>query len=98
MTGLKFSDVIVPDTENQATGGMLASCAHSTGRQTKYRAVEAVARRRRNSGQCSEAYPARGFTLQKASYPRPPWNPVLSQNYRETVMDVEGRKAAPPPN
>ena len=45
MTGLKFSDVIVPDTDNQAAGGMLASCAHSTGRQTKYRAVEAVARR-----------------------------------------------------
>ena len=45
MTGPKFSDVIVPDTENQATGGMLASRAHSTGRQTKYRAVEAVARR-----------------------------------------------------
>ena len=43
MTGLKFSDVIVPDTENQATGGMLASRAHSTGRQTKYRAAMAVA-------------------------------------------------------
>ena len=43
MTGLKFSGVIVPDTDNQATGGMLASRAHSTGRPNKYRAAKAVA-------------------------------------------------------
>ena len=54
MTGLKFSGLIVPDTDDQATGGMLASGAHSTGRQTKYRAalnsVKAVAGRREIPG------------------------------------------------
>ena len=38
------------DTDNRATGEMLASRAHSTGRQTKYRAAEAVAGRRRIPG------------------------------------------------
>ena len=56
------------DHDQQAAGETLASCAHSTGRQTKYRAAEAIARQSAIPGNASEPI-RRGFV---ATSPRIP--------------------------
>ena len=88
MTGLKFSGVIVPDTDDQATGGTLASRAHSTGRQTKYRAAKAVAGQGGIPGNASNLSGAGCRSRHLASWCSP----------EPRDLDAQGREAAPPPN
>ena len=68
------------DIDNRAAGPM-ASCAHSTGRQTKCRAAEAVAGRRGIPGNASNLSGAGFYASCEALYPRPSCILVRSQIY-----------------
>ena len=69
------------DPVQQASGGMLASCAHSMGRPTKYHAAEAVAGRRGIPGSVSKLSGAGFYASCEALYPRPSCILVQSQIY-----------------
>ena len=88
MTGLKFSGVIVPDTDNQAApetrGGMRPTRGGGP-----------------NSGKPRRPHAEAEFQALLATYParavaRVTLHPGARQNPRD--LDSQGRKAAPPPN
>ena len=88
MTDLKFSGVLVPDTDNQAApetrGGMRPTRGD-----------------RPNSGKPRRTHAEAEFQALLATYParavaRVTLHPGARQNTRE--LDVQGREAAPPPN
>ena len=88
MTGLKFSGVIVPDTDNQAAP------------ETR-RGMRPTRGDRPNSGKPTRTHAEAEFLAMLRTYParlchRVTLHPGARQNTRD--LDVQGRKAAPPPN